>query len=100
LPPADAADDEPLFKSQRGHLAITPITLNALVKSWCRMINLTGNYGAHTLRKTWGYHQRTSFNVDIPTLMTAFSHATQRQILKFLGIGEQEVRNVFMNDID
>lgn len=95
----EATDDEPLFKSQRGELAVTPITLNGLVKSWCRAINLTGNYGAHTLRKTWGYHQRTAFNVDIPTLMTAFGHATQRQTLKYLGIGEQEVRNVFMNSI-
>jgi integrase len=96
---AEATDDEPLFKSQRGESAITPITLNGLVKNWCRAINLTGNYGAHTLRKTWGYHQRTAFNVDIPTLMTAFGHATQRQTLRYLGIGEQEVRNVFMNSI-
>jgi len=94
-----ATDDEPLFRSQRGSGAITPITLNALVKAWCRAINLTGNYGAHTLRKTWGYHQRVAFKVDMPTLMTAFGHATQRQTLKYLGIGEQEVRNVFMNSI-
>lgn len=91
--------DSPLFLSQRGGKAITPIALNALVKSWCKAINLSGNYGAHSLRKTWGYHQRTSFNVDIPTLMTAFGHATQRQTLKYLGISEQEVRNVFMNAI-
>jgi len=96
---AEATDDEPLFRSQRGGQAITPIALNGLVKSWCRMINLKGNFGAHTLRKTWGFHQRTAFNVDIPTLMTAFGHATQRQTLKYLGIGEQEVRNVFMNAI-
>lgn len=94
-----AIPEEPLFLSQRGGKAITPISLNALVKRWCKIINLTGNYGAHTLRKTWGFHQRTTFHVDIPTLMTAFGHATQRQTLKYLGIGEEEVRNVFMNTI-
>lgn len=95
----EAGLGEPLFRSQRGGKALTPISLNGLVKGWCRALNLPGNYGAHTLRKTWGYHQRTTFRVDMPTLMTAFGHATQRQTLKYLGIGEQEVRNVFMNTI-
>lgn len=95
----EAMPEEPLFRSQRGGKALTPISLNGLVKGWCRAINLPGNYGAHTLRKTWGYHQRTAFQVDMPTLMTAFGHATQRQTLKYLGIGEQEVRDVFMNAI-
>lgn len=95
----DAADDEPVFRSQRGGQAITPIAINGMVKQWCRTLNLKGNFGAHTLRKTWGYHQRTAFNVDMPTLMAAFGHATQRQTLRYLGIGEEEVRNVFMNPI-
>lgn len=94
-----ATPEEPLFLSQRGGKALIPISVNGLVKGWCRELNLAGNYGAHTLRKTWGYHQRTTFNVDLPTLMTAFGHATQRQTLRYLGIGEQEVRNVFMNAI-
>jgi integrase len=95
----NAQDDEPLFLSQRGGKAITPISINALVKSWCKTLNLKGNYGAHTLRKTFGYHQRVSFGVDIPTLMHCFGHSTQRQTLKYLGIGEQEVRSVFANSI-
>lgn len=95
----DAGDDEPLFRSQRGRQALTPISINALVKGWCRTINLKGNFGAHSLRKTWGYHQRTAFNVDMPTLMAAFGHASQRQTLRYLGIGEEEVRNVFLNAI-
>jgi integrase len=53
-------DDEPLFSGQRGPLAVP--TANPLVKSWCRTVNLQGNYGSHTLRKTFGYHQRVTFN--------------------------------------
>lgn len=93
------ADNEPLFRSQRGDKALSPIAINRLVKAWCSSINLKGNYGAHSLRKTWGYHQRVAFKVDIPTLMMAFGHATQRQTLKYLGISDQEVRNVFLNSI-
>ena len=43
--------------------------LNGLVKSWCAEINLIGNYGSHTLRKTFGYMHRTINKTDLPTLM-------------------------------
>ncbi|MDX2441674.1 MAG: hypothetical protein QNK40_14125 [Desulfobacterales bacterium] len=40
-------------------------SMSRLVKGWCNVINLKGNYASHTLRKTWGYHQRVTFNVGI-----------------------------------
>lgn len=94
-----AKDDEPLFLSSRGKHSITPITINALVKLWCRSINLKGNYGAHTLRKTWGYHQRVNFKMDIPTLMHCYGHASQKQTLSYLCIQDTEIKNVFANNI-
>jgi hypothetical protein len=47
-----------------------------MVKGWCAAINLVGNYGSHSLRKTFGFHMRTTFKVDLPTLMMVFNHAT------------------------
>jgi integrase len=47
-----------LFSSQRGSGPLLTPSINRLVKSWCKSINLKGNYGSHTLRKTFGYHQR------------------------------------------
>jgi integrase len=52
-------DDAPLFASKKGGNALTVQSVNRLVKSWCQQINLNGNYGSHTLRKTFGYMQRT-----------------------------------------
>jgi len=49
-----------LFRSRKGENA--PLSVQAvhgLVKKWTQAINLKGNYGTHTLRKTWGYQQRT-----------------------------------------
>lgn len=92
----DATDDQPLFASRKGNKALTVSTLNNMVKAWCREINLTGNYGSHTLRKTWGYHQRVTFNRDLPTIMTALGHATQRQTLHYLCIADNEVASLFM----
>ncbi len=51
----------------------------------------------HTLRKTWGYHQRVSFNVGIPELMVCFHHSTQRQTLDYLCIQPEEIKSVYLN---
>lgn len=90
-------DDEPLFLGQRGPLTVPSI--HRLVKSWCESVNLKGNYGSHTLRKTWGYHQRVTFGVGLPELMTVFGHATQRQTLAYLCVQPEEVRNVYANEL-
>lgn len=88
-------DSDNLFQGQRGTLTVPSI--NRLVKGWCRVINLRGNYGSHTLRKTWGYHQRVTFGTDIPTLMVCFNHSTQRQTLDYLCIQPEEIRGVYEN---
>jgi integrase len=92
-------DEEYLFISQKTGTCLTVSALNKMVKDWCRQINLPGNYGSHTLRKTWGYMMRTFHGVDIPTLMTIFNHATQRQTLAYLGIQETDVQECYLKEI-
>jgi integrase len=92
-------DADYLFQSRKGKGKLTVSTLNAMVKDWCRAINLKGNYGSHTLRKTFGYIHRTVFNTDIPTLMTMFNHSTQKQTLAYLGIQASEVRDAYLREI-
>lgn len=88
-------DDDQLFKGKRGD--ITPITVHYLVNQWTSKINLRGNYGSHSLRKTWGYMQRTVFKEDIPVLMAVFGHATQKQTLEYLCIQPEEIRAIYKN---
>ena len=94
----DLTDDEYLFYSQRGKVLTVP-SVHRLVKSWCRSIHLKGNYGSHTLRKTWGYHQRVTFGVDLPRLMVCFNHSTQRQTLDYLCIQPEEIKDVYENEL-
>ena len=91
-------DSDFLFKGQRSD-QLTVGSLNRLVKTWTRAINLKGNYGSHSLRKTWGFMQRTEFNVDIPTLMVCLNHRTQKETLNYLCIQDAEVRDVYLNEI-
>jgi hypothetical protein len=49
--------------------------LSRLVGEWCEAVNLKGNYGSHSMRKTWGYHQRTRLNTSVAELMVMFNHS-------------------------
>ncbi len=93
----DNDDGSYLFVGKRGVLTVPAV--NNLVKSWCASIHLKGNYGSHTLRKTWGYHQRVSFGVGLPELMTVFGHASQKQTLAYLCVQPEEIKNVYANEL-
>ncbi len=91
-------DGDYLFQSQRRDVLTVP-SVHKLVKGWCGEINLKGNYGSHTLRKTWGYHQRVTFGVDLPRLMVCFNHSTQRQTLEYLCVQPEEIKDVYENEL-
>ena len=89
-------DIDPLFKSKKGNKALSVPSVNRLVKGWCREINLKGNYGSHTLRKTFGYMQRTLLNTSVAALMVMFNHSSQRQTLDYLCIQPEEIKNAYL----
>ncbi len=73
--------------------------VNRLVKSWCRQINLRGNYGTHTLRKTFGYIQRVQYAVGFKIFRLWFNHSNPAVTMRYLGIEDKEVNNILMNEI-
>ena len=93
------APDAPLFLSGRGSDALTVPAVWLLVNDWCVEIELPGNYGSHTMRKTWGFHQYHYNNADLPRLMKAFGHATQEQTLEYLCIEDMEVLELFKYEL-
>ena len=86
------ADGDDLFTGLRGCLTVP--TVNRLVKTWCADVGLKGNYGSHSLRKTWGYWQRQN-GADILNLVEAFGHATQRQTMAYLGLQPEDVMKLY-----
>ena len=85
--------EEFLFFSRWGERLGVP-EVSRKVKGWCMNIRLDGNYGSHTLRKTWGFWQYKR-GTPIPLLMEAFGHQTQRQTMAYLGIQAMEVAQIF-----
>jgi len=90
----DFDDDSPLFVGQRGKMTVP--TLSRMVSNWCSAVNLKGNYGSHSMRKTFGYHQRTRLNTSVAELMVMFNHSNQRQTLDYLCIQPDEIREAYM----
>jgi len=84
-----------LFTGQRGVLTVSSV--NRLVKRWCSDVGLRGNYGSHTLRKTFGYQQRVKQGAPLPLLVEAFGHTTQKQTLDYLCIQEEEIRDLYLS---
>lgn len=92
-------DDDALFLSRKGDGAITIQCVNNMVKKWAGEINLRGNFGAHSLRKTWGYVQRTVFGVGFEVICKRFNHSSPVITMRYLGIEDKEVQNILMNEV-
>ncbi len=91
-------DDEYLFKSRKGNQALQSQAVSKLVKRWTSDINLKGNYGAHTLRKTFGYIQRKVFGVGFEIICKRYNHSSPAITMRYLGIEDKEVNGILLNN--
>lgn len=91
-------DEHFLFKSRKtANSPLTTLTVTKKVKAWAAALNLKGNFGAHTLRKTWTYHQRREFGVSWEVLAKRLNHSSPSVTRRYLGVQDEEVEEVLMN---
>jgi len=87
-----------LFKSRNGkNKPLARETVNKMVKKWTK--SFKGNYGTHTLRKTFGYIQRTKYGVSSEVLCKRFGHSSPSITMRYLGIDDREVNGILLNEI-
>lgn len=89
----------PLFPSQKGGQALTVSAVHRMVKGWCAGAGLRGNFGSHTLRKTWGFHQRQTFGKPTALLTRALGHSSERQTLDYLCIQPEEIDELYTSEL-
>ena len=63
------------------------------ITSICSEAGLSGNFGTHSLRKTWGYHARMS-GVDLALIMHKLNHESIAYTKRYLGITDDELQAV------
>jgi integrase len=91
-------DKEYLFKSRKGeNNPITKSYVNQKMKEWTA--GMKGNYGTHSMRKTFGYIQRKEFGVGFEVLCKRFGHSNPSVTMRYLGIEDKEVSGILLNEI-
>ena len=86
-----------LFQSRKGNnRRLLVESVNHLIKKWCFDVGLKGNYGCHSLRKTFGYVLRFKHGIDIEVLMKRFNHSSQSITLKYIGLEDKQVNDCLM----
>jgi integrase len=63
------------------------------ITSICREVGMRGNFGTHSLRKTWGYHARMQ-GVDLALIMHKLNHESIAYTKRYLGITDDELQAV------
>lgn len=88
--------DRFLFPSQKNLDApICRTQAYRLIKKWCAEVGLTGNYGTHSLRKTWAYWARKQ-GTPIDLIRQALGHSREETTLRYVGISRDEIDKVFL----
>ena len=92
-------DNDYLFSSRKGNSHLQSQAVSKLVKKWTHAINLKGRWGCHSLRKTFGFIQRTQYGVGFEILCKRYNHSSPAITMRYLGIEDKEVHNILMNEI-
>ncbi len=92
-------DDDFLFTSRKGNGPLTVPSVTRLIKSWTNSVNLKGRYGAHSLRKTWGYIQRIEFGTSFEVICKRYLHSNPAVTMRYLGIQDKEVDEILLHEI-
>lgn len=97
---ANLQDTDYLFKSRKGeNQPLSVAAVNHMIKDWCKTLGIKGNYGSHSLRKTFGYIQRVRFGVAWEILCRRFNHSNPSVTIRYLGIEDKEVNGILLNEI-
>jgi len=96
----DSKEENFLFKRRKGSNApLTTYAVTMYVQQWCDAINLHINAGAHTLRKTWCYHQRKTYGTSWEVIAKRLNHSSPSITRRYIGVKEEEVEEVLMKSI-
>lgn len=87
--------------NKNGEKKLDVKALHKIIKDTCKELNIKGNFGTHTLRKTGAYHIYNDNIATNPTIITSLQnilhHSSQATTLRYIGIENQEIDDIFDN---
>lgn len=78
------------FASKTGKKAICRRQALNIVHDMTRKVWLDGNFGTHTLRKTWGYQARKK-DISLSIIQQKLNHSSIKVTERYLGITTDEI---------
>lgn len=92
-------DSDYLFRSRKGGGKLCVQHLCHIIKCLARALNLKGNYGSHSLRRSFGAIQRLEHGVSVEVLSQCYGHSSPAVTMRYIGLCQDEVNAVFLREI-
>ena len=89
----DFKQNDYLFKSKRNEKPITRQQAYRIINDAAKKAGIEDKVGLHSVRKTFGYHAYRK-GVTISILMNMFHHNSRAETLQYIGITEEEKKQV------
>ena len=96
LVPKDAKPSDYLFPSRKGDKPISRVQAWRILNAAARRAGLTIDFGTHTLRKTFAYFAYMN-GTDLALLMRVLNHSSQRETLRYIGIEQESIDDVYVS---
>lgn len=86
-----------IFKSRKGeNRPIDRFQAHKIISEAAQVARIADPIGTHSLRKTFGYHAYKQ-GTDIVLLMDVFNHSTPSMTKKYIGITDDDIKDVYIN---
>lgn len=88
-------DNNPITRQQAYRIINSAAEALGLVERDDNGVIISGEIGTHTLRKTFGYHAFQN-GTSLELLMDIFNHSSKSQTLRYIGITEEQKKDVYL----
>ena len=88
--------NEPLFISRKNKGFLLRQQAYKIINDVAKSIGIKDKIGTHTLRKTFGYHAYNN-GYDITLIQKLFNHSTPAITLRYIGITQEELYDVYLS---
>ncbi len=88
-------ENEPLFISRKNRGFLLRQQAYKIINDVAKSVGIKEKIGTHTLRKTFGYHAYNN-GYDIAIIQKLFNHSSTAVTLRYIGITQDEMDDVYL----
>ena len=89
-------ENEPLFMSRKNKGFLLRQQAYKIINDVAKSVGIKERIGTHTLRKTFGYHAYNN-GYDITLIQKLFNHSSPSVTLRYIGITQDEMDDVYLS---